>query len=89
MNHYKYRYGITIPEYDKMLKEQGNRCKICEDENKNGEHFCVDHCHTSGKIRGLLCARCNKALGKFKDNIKILEKAIQYLKDSLNEKKVK
>lgn len=79
-------YGITLEQYNQMLKEQGYVCKICgEPETKR--HFksgklmllSVDHCHTTGKIRGTICARCNLMLGKVKDDVKILSSAIDYL----------
>jgi hypothetical protein len=78
--HLKYRYGIKPEEYFHMLEEQGGKCKICgihQSELKN--RLVVDHCHTSKKLRGLLCAECNIGMGKFKDDPNILEKAKQYL----------
>ena len=62
-----------------MIADQKGKCAICEAELDNGKHTCVDHCHTTGKIRGLLCTRCNWALGGFKDNPVILHSAIKYL----------
>lgn len=79
-------YGITIEDYNKMLKEQVGICKIChtkEEENTKGV-LCVDHCHKTGKIRGLLCSTCNAGLGAFKDNIQLLDNAKQYLQESVN-----
>ena len=76
-------YKISLEEYEKMLKEQNNSCKICEShidnlKDKRKKNFCVDHCHTTGKIRGLLCDSCNKAIGFFNDDISLLKKAILY-----------
>jgi hypothetical protein len=80
-------YGISYDEYHDLLEQQNGKCSIC----KNEEHvlqkgkprmLAVDHCHDSGKVRGLLCTNCNKGLGHFKDNIELLEKAIYYLKNS-------
>ena len=76
------RYGIT-PEKLKGLEEAaGGKCEICgiseEDAPKGRLH--VDHCHESGGVRGLLCQRCNQALGMFFDDVSNLEKAISYLK---------
>jgi hypothetical protein len=78
----------TTPElYYEMLKQQENKCAICNEEetrkSRTDGKICalaIDHCHNTGKIRGLLCHGCNTGLGKFKDDINILLKAIQYLK---------
>ena len=80
-HHLRKTYGITLEQYDQMLTEQGGGCAICgttEPKGKNGR-FHVDHCHTEGHIRGLLCHACNLGLGHFKDNVKTLAKAIEYL----------
>lgn len=77
--------GITLHEYDEMFERQGNKCKICGSEEtgtRSQGRFHVDHDHLTGKIRGLLCSRCNHGLGHFKDNIKFLMAAIRYLIDS-------
>ena len=76
-------YGMTIEEYDKMLKEQSGMCKICKtDKPKHRGRFVVDHDHKTGKVRGLLCDGCNKGLGHFRDNIVFMNEAIKYIKDS-------
>lgn len=76
----KYKYGITQEDYDRMLEEQGGKCKICGiHQSEIKVRLGVDHCHRSGKVRGLLCSRCNNALGCLKDDPKLLEKAKQYL----------
>jgi len=74
-------YGITLDDYNKMFAEQDGKCFIC------GTHVCstgralaVDHDHETGKVRGLLCANCNTALGKFNDDVELLKKAIDYLR---------
>lgn len=74
-------YGIDLDTYNKMLQEQNGVCKICKGED-NGPWgtLAVDHCHETGKVRGLLCAMCNKGLGQFKDNQELLKEAIEYLK---------
>ena len=78
----KRNYGITEEEYDKLLKAQDFKCAICEKtEEKSGRKLSVDHCHTSNNIRGVLCTACNTALGKFKDDVHLLEMAIKYLKE--------
>ena len=83
-NHLKKTYGITLEEYDDMFNEQEGRCKICgtTDSQSSSPHFHVDHCHSSGIVRGLLCGPCNQGLGQFKDNIPSLEAAIKYLKEN-------
>jgi len=78
----KQAYGMTVEEYDKMVLDQDNRCKICGSENTNNKtqtRLCVDHCHTTGKIRGLLCDNCNKSLGLMRDDPEVLKKALDYL----------
>lgn len=79
-------YNITLREYRELLKQQNNVCKICNKTNtkkfKNKiTPLVVDHDHRTGKVRGLLCNKCNSALGYFKENLINLEKAIMYLKD--------
>lgn len=75
-------YGITLQEYDDMLYEQGSGCAICGTKNDvvEGRRLAIDHCHDSGKVRGILCAKCNKGLGLFCDSVENLESAIKYLK---------
>ncbi len=76
-----YLYGITIQEYDSMYIEQGGCCAICGiHQSKLKRRLCVDHCHESNKIRGLLCINCNKGLGHFYDDLTFLHNAILYLK---------
>lgn len=77
----KRRYDLTIEEYDKMLEYQGFVCDICKTGNPGNEykHFCVDHNHKTGKVRGLLCGQCNRALGGFYDSLKNLKNAVKYL----------
>lgn len=79
----KKRYGITYEEYEKLLKEQNNKCAICGSEDAqsirtSGKLF-IDHCHTTNRVRGLLCSKCNYALGQFNDNVSLLQSAINYL----------
>lgn len=78
--HYKlkHRYGISLEQYELMYRVQKGKCKICKEKHKN---LNVDHCHKNGKIRGLLCGKCNKGLGIFKDSTLLLKKAIMYLKE--------
>lgn len=73
-------YGITKEQFYEMMENQNHQCKICKIEIDKSAH--VDHCHETGKVRGILCLHCNKGLGFFKDNINSLSQAIQYLKYS-------
>lgn len=84
----KSTYGITLDDYNKMFNDQNGSCKTCfihQSELKNP--LFVDHCHTTGKIRGLLCYKCNSALGFANDDIQVLNNLIEYLKDSINDKR--
>jgi len=80
--HLKNRYGITPEDYEVMLKEQKGKCAICDRHGQspgNKRLLDVDHCHKTGKIRGLLCNRCNQSMGKVKDDIDLLKKFLAYL----------
>lgn len=72
------RYGITDEVFQTMLLGQNNKCKICSVHNST-KPLCVDHSHTTNSVRGLLCGTCNKGLGRFKDDVKLLTLAIEYL----------
>ena len=78
------RYGITIEEYDKMLEKQNGCCAICgiHCDDIKSKHLCIDHCHQTGKVRGLLCRSCNAYLGLWKEDINFFKRAILYLQDS-------
>lgn len=73
------RYGISLEQYESMLALQKGACAICKKENSGKKMFHVDHCHATGKIRGLLCNSCNMAIGLFKDNPDIILTAYNYL----------
>jgi hypothetical protein len=75
----KKSFGISLQNYKDKLKEQNNVCAICFKPELAARDLAVDHCHTTGKIRGLLCTNCNKLLGHAKDNVEILQSAINYL----------
>ncbi len=76
-------YGITSVEYLKMAESQSGQCKICGTTELYGRtRLAIDHCHSTGRIRGLLCTKCNAGLGMFSDNIEKLTNAISYLKES-------
>lgn len=76
----KYRYNLSLFEYEQLLEQQGYACAICgKDSREMTYHLHVDHCHSSGEVRGLLCAPCNVYLGYIRDNSDILQKAVSYL----------
>jgi hypothetical protein len=72
------KYGTTLAEYGQLLASQGGVCAICC-EAPEGYELHLDHCHVTGRVRGLLCARCNTALGKFRDDPVILRAAVNYI----------
>ena len=70
------KYGMSLQEYDDLLKKQGGVCAICRKEQTRGHSLCVDHNHETGQNRGLLCHKCNQALGLLQDRA---TNAAQYL----------
>lgn len=86
INDLKIKFGITLEQYNELLESQNHRCAICNEKENIIHHgtkevikLSVDHCHTTKKIRGLLCSRCNFGIGYFKDSIELLGNAIKYL----------
>ena len=78
------RYGISLKEYERLNTVQKGKCAICEetpDKNKPSQanKLHVDHCHITGKVRGLLCHLCNRAIGLFRERKDLLQKGIDYL----------
>ena len=78
-NALKSQYGITLEEFDNKRSAQQHKCAICKNEFKSTRDAHLDHCHTTGKIRDILCGSCNKGLGFFKDSIQTILTAAQYL----------
>lgn len=76
--HYRSKYGINLVEFDLLSQNQNGKCRLCDKVPKG--RLVVDHSHTTGKIRGLLCRSCNGALGVLGDDEQSLLKAINYLK---------
>lgn len=79
-SHLKRKYNIELSNYHQILEKQDDCCAICKrhiDIIKRG--LVVDHCHTTGEVRGLLCNSCNSGLGFFKDSIDNLKNAAKYL----------
>lgn len=74
-------YQLTTDEYDEMLASQNGVCAICHEKCTNGRRLAVDHDHRTGKVRGLLCSKCNTALGGFRESEDLLQKAIRYLQN--------
>lgn len=77
----KNTYGLTLEQYDQMFEDQGGVCKTCGKVNRDGRRLYIDHNHETGKVRGLLCHRCNSLLGFVKDDIDILQNILAYLKE--------
>ena len=76
----KKAFGLTLEEYDELLVKQNDGCGICgRSRSDDGRRLAVDHCHDTGKIRGLLCSSCNMALGMLNDDLELLKKAVDYL----------
>lgn len=75
----KKRYGISQKRYLELLTNQGGKCAICGTSVMTKKHPPVDHCHKTGKVREILCYRCNTGLGQFLDSPELLLKAHQYL----------
>ena len=82
------KYKLSWKEYLALFEAQKAKCAICKQEIflvSQGSNFiskrmaCVDHCHTTGKVRGLLCSHCNKGLGLFRDDLVALRNAVEYL----------
>lgn len=77
-----HKFGIRLKEYEAMYAAQNGCCAICHSQTTGDvrlNNFVIDHCHRTGKVRGLLCASCNKAIGFFEDSIVTLQRAIAYL----------
>jgi Recombination endonuclease VII len=70
------RYGLTLADYRALQARQGNACAICRQVTRA---LCIDHCHVTGRVRGLLCRSCNTALGFYADDPRLLRAALAYL----------
>jgi len=77
-SHLKRKFGLTLEDYDRMLADQDGGCAVCGDPpGRSALH--VDHCHESGQVRGLLCFRCNSAIGNLRDDPDVVASALAYL----------
>lgn len=72
-------FGLSLDDYKQMISLQESKCKIC---GETTDDLCIDHCHDSGNVRGLLCRKCNSGIGLLQDSVILLESAINYLKES-------
>jgi hypothetical protein len=82
-SNYRIKFGISLEDYNRMFDEQEGKCKICKrHQSILKSRLAVDHNHSTGKIRGLLCRPCNSALGLLKENIDTLSNCIEYLINS-------
>jgi len=75
--HLKFRYGMSLEEYEALLKKQDNKCAICREPFTKTPH--TDHSYETGQVRGILCVSCNVGMGLFKDSPDLLKKVIAYL----------
>lgn len=73
------KYGLRPDDFERMLSEQGSACAICREAFADNAPPCIDHCHDTGRVRGLLCRACNAALGGFGDDSAIVTAALAYL----------
>ena len=79
------QYGLTIEDYEKLLIKQDNKCAICKSAPcGRWNQLDVDHCHTTGNVRGLLCHKCNRALGLLGDDLKLVVRAASYLRNAVS-----
>lgn len=79
INYYRYKYGLSIEDVDKLIHDQENKCLGCQEEFTEILYPCVDHCHTTNKVRGILCNPCNMSLGILKDSPATLRRLADYL----------
>jgi hypothetical protein len=78
----KRNYSLTLEEFDDIVAAQGGGCAICGRQNFAGRYLAVDHNHDTGKVRGVLCDGCNRAIGQFQDDPDLLEKAAIYIREN-------
>ena len=82
----KRTYGITLAQWEGMYADQNGVCAICHtceaEKSARYANMCVDHCHDTGKVRGLLCNSCNRALGLMQDNIDSVARMVDYLRQA-------
>jgi len=84
------KYGLTSDQFMELWNKTDGKCYICKrpevvERSGKVKILAIDHCHSTGIVRGLLCQNCNRALGLLKDDIEVLENAKQYLRDAYGE----
>ena len=72
-------YGVSLEQFEAMVLKQHGKCAICQNEFKDSVDTCVDHNHTTGQVRELLCNHCNRAIGLFKESLATVKSALVYL----------
>lgn len=82
----KTKYGLTVEQYDAMIHAQSGQCAICGGSLEDTRKTHIDHCHSTGQVRGVLCHACNVGLGHFKDDVDVLARAINYLQKTVDPK---
>lgn len=85
----RWRYGIGIEEFEEMMNAQGGACAICKKDPSTDRALDVDHDHSSGFVRGLLCNDCNRAIGLFGDDPSVLVRAAHYLAVAAHEQEAR
>lgn len=87
--YYRRKYGLTLKQYEKMVRLQKNRCKICGRPPKPGKRHNVDHDHKTDRVRGLLCFHCNhRLLGRGREKPELHERAAEYLRSTFDGRKL-
>lgn len=76
------KFGIGLYQYEQLYAKQNGKCYLCESDSER--NLAVDHCHTTGNVRRLLCSQCNQALGLFKDNAEVMRKAAAYVESKFD-----
>lgn len=77
--YFKRIYGISIEDVSAMIAEQGNLCAICKQRPEGIRPLAVDHCHKTGKVRAMLCDKCNRGIGFLRDSPEIIQSALDYV----------
>ena len=92
-NHLRYKFNITLDDYDRMYREQDGKCALCKkpESAKDGRsgkirRLAVDHCHETDRVRGLLCYRCNHLIGCLGDTVESVQRVISYMERTLQKK---
>lgn len=73
------KYGLTVEAYEQMKSARDGCCDICKEPERQNKDLAVDHCHSTGKVRGLLCSNCNTGIGKLRDDPAVIRSAADYL----------